>query len=82
MPEDRQYAIFAWQTLDGGEWGMIGAMLPDPTRPGQRAFTPLVTRSPDVANNMRPFAEQHRETSGNPIRLARYRLDEVLSYVG
>lgn len=74
MPEPGD-VIYGWQeqTPDGA-WGFVAAYIPLIGLPG-----PLHHRSEQIAREMfGPIARDHCARSGNPLRLARFQLTEVL----
>jgi hypothetical protein len=73
--------LYAWQVQEpDGRWSMVGAMIPPTNDLGlpSGAHLPLIHRSLKVVDLMRPFAEAHAAQTGQPLRLARFSLAEVL----
>lgn len=59
--------LYAWMVLEAdGRWGVISGVMP------MLGPVPLVTGSPRAARALRKIAEQHRETTGKPVRLFRF----------
>ena len=70
--------LYVWQAQEAsGEWSMIGVVIPDPVS-GIPLHTPLIHRKRDVVLEMRELAERHAIATGQPLRLARLTLTEVL----
>jgi hypothetical protein len=59
--------IWIWQVLEDGEWGAILAAV----IPGM-APTVLVARNLETAHRLGLFAVHHHDTTGLPVRCARF----------
>lgn len=69
--------LWAWQVEEQPDvWGMVGAMLPGPE--GMGMHTPLIHRSRETVDKMKPMADKHATATGLPLRLARFTLTETL----
>ena len=67
--------LYVWQVADDSEdgWGMIAAALLPLGMAG-----PLVTRNRNIAESWRKVAVEHGRAARQPVRLARYDLNDVL----
>jgi hypothetical protein len=71
--------LYAWQTLENGDWGLIATLL---DHAGQKLVMPLVGRSEEVARGIqRDSAILHNETYNLPVRLVSFEMDTVEEYV-
>ena len=61
--------LYAWQVFEDGDWGVIAGVVDD----GQ--LMSLVSRSALVAQAMEPVARRHADSTGLPVRLARFTFD-------
>lgn len=78
MPSADPGTQFIWQVLQDGEWGTIAAVLP-----GLPGLSPLQTRREEFAKGpLRSIALLHQQATGFPIRLACFRLVNVIEEVG
>lgn len=67
--------LYAWQIEQpDGAWGIIGAILPWLPDLGP---TPFVVRDADLAATLADLAKAHGEAQGRPVRLGKFRLEEV-----
>lgn len=65
--------LYAWQVQEpDGQWSMVMSMVPGV---GQAV---LIHRRLDIMGQMRPLAEGHSQATGQPLRLVRFTLAEVL----
>lgn len=63
-------AVYQWQVLEDGQWGVIATAL---LKAGQEVHFPLTTRDERMARvDLRPFAESHKRSTGLPVRLHRF----------
>lgn len=75
--------LYVWQVQEiTGEWSMVGVMMPGPIPGLPPTHTPLVHRKREVVQMMRPYAENHARGTGQPLRLARFTITEVLEGEG
>lgn len=73
--------IYVWQVQEPtGDWSMVGAMIPPDAGPGlpTAVHTVLIHRDRTVAEQLRPLAQMHAADTGQPLRLARFTVTEVL----
>lgn len=67
-------ALYAWQVQEpDGQWSMVGALIP-----GIGEHTPLIHRDLLLIRRLEGLARKHAEQTGQPLRLARFALTEVL----
>jgi hypothetical protein len=69
-------SIYAWQVQEpDGKWSIVAASVPSL---GNETW-PLIHRDMAfVKHRLKPLAEQHAQLTGQPLRLARFNLVEVL----
>jgi hypothetical protein len=66
--------LYAWQVQEpDGQWSMVGALVPE-----TGSHMPLVHRSLQVIEHLRPLATDHAAATRQKLRLARYGLAQVL----
>jgi hypothetical protein len=72
--------LFAWQVQEpDGRWSLVGAMVGPDLATGLTVHTPLIHRNKDlVAQDMKRMAESHARGTGQPLRLVRFSIAEVL----
>jgi hypothetical protein len=67
-------SLYAWQVQESdGRWSMVGALVPQ-----TGTHQPLIHRRLDIVERFGPLARAHAEGTGQPLRLARFDLTEVL----
>lgn len=72
--------LWAWQVQEpDGKWSMVGALLPDGLGGARNTHAPLIHRRLDVVQMMRDMAEGHARATGQPLRLAHFKLTEVVA---
>jgi hypothetical protein len=65
--------LWAWQVQEpDDQWSLILTLIPGV------GSAVLVHRRLDIIGKMRPLAEGHSKATGQPLRLARFALAEVL----
>lgn len=70
--------LWVWQEQEPfGSWGVIVAWVPMLGTAG-----PLMSRDPEVAQKMRPMAENHARTLHVKVRLAHFRLTDSHQHQG
>jgi hypothetical protein len=66
--------LYAWQVEEpDGRWSMVGALIPE-----TGINTPLIHRSYQIIKSFEQLARNHAERTSQPLRLARFVLEEVL----
>jgi hypothetical protein len=66
--------IYAWQVQEpDGRWSMVGALIPE-----LGTHSPLVHRDLLLMRRLEGTARGHAEATGQPLRLARFDLAELL----
>lgn len=69
--------LFAWQVQEpDGRWSMVAAGI------DSDAQMPLIHRSLEIMERLRPFAELHAKMTDQPLRLAKFELATVLEGLG
>ena len=66
--------VYVWQEQTGDGWGVIVAFIPMVGFHG-----PLLSRDEAIAQEFGAIARGHGRANGNPIRLARFALEEVIA---
>ena len=66
--------LYAWQVREpDGRWSMVGALLP-----GVGEHVPLIHRDLLMIRRMEGLARNHAEQTGQPLRLVKFGITEVL----
>jgi hypothetical protein len=66
--------LYAWQVQEpDGQWSMVGALIP-----GVGEHAPLIHRDLLLIRRLEGLARMHADATGQPLRLARFTLAEVL----
>lgn len=69
MTGEAPEALYAWQEFGhDGRWGIIAMVVPEVSP----APVPLVFRSPEVMEKVRPLAESHARASQLEVRMHRF----------
>jgi len=69
--------LYAWQVLEpGGDWSIVAAGLSADHQ------WPLIHRSHEIIQELKPFAVTHATATKQQLRLARFTLSDVLEGPG
>jgi hypothetical protein len=67
-------ALYAWQVQEyDGRWSMVGALIPE-----TGTHSPLIHRELMIVRRMEGLARAHAEGTGQPLRLVKFTVTEVL----